>query len=111
MSILTIDHCLRAPLPLMISAVESTTKTLLKREDAGRFSLYVFAIIVGCVAAVLIGCGIWSMYNGDPEGDVYLDIPSHQRKYMREVRLRGLNNLAYLARRPDMVIPIDQVDY
>lgn len=93
---------------MMTTAVEST-KTLLKREDASKFSLYVFAIIVGCVATVLIGCGIWTMYNGD-DSEHYQDPSSEQRRYMREVRLRGLNSLAVQARRPDMIIPIEQFD-
>jgi hypothetical protein len=87
------------------------TSALTKRGDSSdRFSLYVFAIIVGCVAFVLIGCGLWAMYNGIDE-EKFQDVTYEQRKYMREVRQRNLNVLAYTARRPDMVIPVEQLHY
>lgn len=85
-----------------------TVNTLAKRGNSSdRFSLYVFAIIVGCVAFVLIGCGIWAMYNGN-EDEKFQDVPYEQRKYMHEVRHRNLNRLAYSAGRPDMIIPIEE---
>ncbi|KAJ5676857.1 uncharacterized protein N7477_002490 [Penicillium maclennaniae] len=87
-----------------------TANTLIKRDNASdRFSLYVFAIIVGCIAIVLIGCGIYTMYNGD--GEVRLqDMPYEQRKYMHEVRQRNLNGLAWTARRPDMIVPVERLN-
>lgn len=85
-----------------------TANTFAKRDNGSdRFSLYVFAIIVGCVAFVLIGCGIWAMYNGIDE-EKFQDVPYEQRKYMREVRHRNLNRLAYTAGRPDMIIPVEE---
>lgn len=95
-----------APTPTIYTAT-----TLLKREaDSSKFSLYVFCIIVGCVAFVLIGSALWSMYYGlDDEN--YIDIPYHQRKYMREVRQRNLNSLAVLAKRPDMIVPVEELNY
>lgn len=86
------------------------TSALIRRGDSSdRFSLYVFAIIVGCVAFVLIGCGLWAMYNGIDEK--FQDLTYEQREYMREVRQRNLNVLAYTARRPDMAIPVEQLHY
>lgn len=88
-----------------------TTSTLLKRSDsASKFSLYVFLIIVGCVAIVLIGFGLWTMYHG-LDGPNYKEIPYEQRKYMREVRQRNINGLAVTARRPDMIVPIEDLNY
>lgn len=88
-----------------------TTISLLKRDGgSGRFSLYVFVIIVGCIAAVLIGSGIYTMYHGLDDENAY-DLPYEQRKYMREVRQRNLNGLAVAANRPDMIIPIEELNY
>lgn len=84
--------------------------TLIKRDNASdRFSLYVFAIIVGCIAFVLIGCGIYTMYNGNDEEGLQ-DVPYEQRKYMHEVRQRNLNGLAWTARRPDMIVPVERLN-
>lgn len=90
----------------------ATTSTLIKRESssASRYSLYVFCIIIGCVVLALIGFSIWSMYHG-LDDDAGQDIPFEQRKYMREVRQRNLNALAYQARRPDMIIPVGELNY
>lgn len=89
-----------------------TTTTLLKRDssNASKFSLYVFCIIVGCVAFVLIGFGIWTMYH-PLDSEHFADVPVHQRKYMREVRQRHLNDLAIMARRPDMIIPLEELGH
>ncbi|KAJ5161706.1 hypothetical protein N7492_007098 [Penicillium capsulatum] len=85
--------------------------TLIKREnDPSKYSLYVFCIIVGCVAFALIGFGIWTMYRG-LEAESSVDIPFSQRKYMREVRQRNLNALAVTAKRPDMIIPVEELNY
>ena len=87
-----------------------TGNTLIKRDNGSdRFSLYVFAIIVGCIAFVLIGCGIYSMYNGNDEEGLK-DAPYEQRKYMHEVRQRNLNGLARTARRPDMIVPVENLN-
>ncbi|KAJ5682599.1 hypothetical protein N7462_005764 [Penicillium macrosclerotiorum] len=84
--------------------------TLLKRDSGStNFSLYVLAIMVGCVALVLIGCGIWTMYHGNDENS-FRDVGYEQRKYMREVRQRNLNVLAVTAKRPDMIIPIEELN-
>lgn len=87
-----------------------TTSPLLKRSSsASQYSLYVFVIIIGCIASVLIGFGIWTMYHGlDDQG---MEIPYEQRKYMREVRQRNLNGLAIMAKRPDMIIPVEELKY
>lgn len=88
------------------------TTALLKRDASSpsNFPLYVFAIIVGCVAVVLIGYGIWTMYHG-LEGETSFDISYDQRKYMREVRQRNINSLAVTAKRPDMIVPIEELNY
>jgi hypothetical protein len=88
------------------------TTALLKRDASSpsNFPLYVFAIIVGCVAIVLIGYGIWTMYHGMENGTSH-DIGFEQRKYMREVRQRNINSLAVTARRPDMIIPVEELNY
>lgn len=87
-----------------------TTTSLFKRDGANQYSLYVFVIIVGCIAFVLIGSGIYQMYHGDDEENAY-DLPYEQRKYMREVRQRNLNGMALACNRPDMVIPIAELNY
>lgn len=88
-----------------------TATSIFKRGDsADRYSLYVFAIIIGCIAIVLIGSGIYTMYNGDEDENAY-DLPFEQKKYMREVRQRNLNTVAAVANRPDMIIPIEELNY
>jgi hypothetical protein len=88
------------------------TTALLKRDASSpsNFPVYVFAIIVGCVAVVLIGYGIWTMYHGLEDG-TFFDISYDQRKYMREVRQRNINSLAVTAKRPDMIVPIEELNY
>ncbi|CAL5866733.1 uncharacterized protein PFLUO_LOCUS943 [Penicillium psychrofluorescens] len=71
------------------------------------FALYVFLIIVGCVVFVLLGFGIWTMYHGIEDNSLP-DMPREQKDYMRQLRQRNLNTLAVQARRPDMIIPIDE---
>jgi hypothetical protein len=88
----------------------ATATSLHKRDGANSYSLYVFVIIVGCIATVLIGSGIYQMYHGDDEENAY-DIPLEQRRYMREVRQRNLNTTALVCNRPDMVIPIAELNY
>jgi hypothetical protein len=70
------------------------------------FALYVFLIIVGCVVFVLLGFGIWTMYHGI-EDNSPPDMSREQKSYMRQLRQRNLNAMAVQARRPDMIIPID----
>ncbi|CEO59330.1 hypothetical protein PEBR_04512 [Penicillium brasilianum] len=88
------------------------TAELLKRDanSPTNYSLYVLAIIVGCVVIVLIGYGIYMMYHGTEDGAFY-DIGYEQRKYMREVRQRNINSLAVTARRPDMIVPVEELNY
>lgn len=88
------------------------TAELLKRDASSpsNYPVYIFAIIAGCVAFVLIGCAIWTMYHG-LEDKKFHDIGYEQRKYMREVRQRNVNSLAVTARRPDMIIPVEQLNY
>ncbi|KAJ5901827.1 hypothetical protein N7495_002355 [Penicillium taxi] len=89
-----------------MAPIMHNTSTLMKRDSSDNFSLYVILIVAGCIAAVLIASGIYSMYHGPDDNNKILDIPSHQRVYMREVRQNTLNRLAYLAGRPDLVTPM-----
>jgi hypothetical protein len=50
------------------------------------------------------------MYHGIESG-TFLDIGYDQRKYMREVRQRNVNSLAVTARRPDMIVPVEELNY
>ena len=95
-----------------MNLVLDTTATLLKRDSdaSSRYSLYVLCIFIGCVVLGLIGFSLWTMYHGLDENNLH-DIQFAQRKYMREVRQRNLNNLAHIARRPDMVIPVEELNY
>ncbi|KAJ5819540.1 hypothetical protein N7474_005131 [Penicillium riverlandense] len=70
------------------------------------FALYVFLIIVGCVVFVLLGFGIWTMYHGIEDNSLP-DMSREQKSYMRQLRQRNLNVMAVQARRPDLIIPID----
>ncbi|KAJ5291944.1 hypothetical protein N7478_001195 [Penicillium angulare] len=96
-----------APIARAVDAMS----TLVKRDSSsGRFSLYVFCIMIGCIVACLIGFSIYTMYHGiDTEESN--DIPFEQRKYMRELRQRNLNGLAVTAKRPDMIVPIEELNY
>lgn len=49
------------------------------------------------------------MYHGIDDSAAK-DVPYEQRKYMRETRQRNLNILAIEARRPDMIIPIEELN-
>lgn len=75
-----------------------------------KYPLYVFLIILGCIVGTLIGFSIYIMYHGiDDSGDAK-DVSYEQKKYMRETRQRNLNRLAIEARRPDMIIPIEELN-
>ncbi|KAJ5615285.1 hypothetical protein N7537_000399 [Penicillium hordei] len=87
--------------------------SLLKRSglsNPDKYSLYIFLIIAGCIVGGLIGFSIYTMYHGLDETGYVKDVPYEQRKYMRETRQRYLNMLALEARRPDMIVPIREVD-
>lgn len=71
-------------------------------SNSAQYSLYIFLILVGCVAFIFIGLGIWSMYHPlDRDRVKYGEVSDDQRAYWRAVRLRELNRLAFEARRPD----------
>ncbi|KAB8254782.1 hypothetical protein BDV32DRAFT_10346 [Aspergillus pseudonomiae] len=63
------------------------------------YEAIVVIVLLGCVAAVLIGYSIHSLStNGFQDDEPKLDISYEQRKYMREHRLRNLHWLAREAR-------------
>lgn len=77
-------------------------------EDSSKYSLYIFLILVGCVAFIFIGLGLWTMYyplENDLRG--IADIPAEQRAYWRKVRVQNFNGLAIEARNPGFIIPAD----
>ncbi|KAJ5207993.1 hypothetical protein N7449_002372 [Penicillium cf. viridicatum] len=87
--------------------------SLLKRSSMSnpdKYPLYIFLIIAGCILGGLIGFSIYTMYHGLDDSDKMKDVSNEQRKYMRETRQRYLNMLALEARRPDMIVPIREVN-
>ncbi|QQK41867.1 hypothetical protein Pdw03_4721 [Penicillium digitatum] len=87
--------------------------SLLKRSNLGnpdKYPLYIFLIIAGCIVGGLIGFSVYTMYHGLDDSGNTNDVPYEQRKYMRETRQRYLNILAVESRRPDMIIPIREVN-
>lgn len=50
------------------------------------------------------------MFHGLDDSENMKDVSHEQRSYMRETRQRYLNMLAREAGRPDMIIPIRQMD-
>ncbi|KAJ5184362.1 hypothetical protein N7491_007770 [Penicillium cf. griseofulvum] len=109
-------------MPIIQRTLESTiTQTstmndatsLLKRSSMSnpdKYPLYIFLIIAGCIVGGLIGFSIYTMYHGLDDSDTFKDTSPEQRRYMREVRQQNLNRLAVEARRPDMIIPIRELD-
>lgn len=89
------------------------TATVLARRSSmanpDKYPLYVFLIILGSIVGTLIGFSIYIMYHGIDDSAAK-DVPYEQRKYMRETRQRNLNILAIEARRPDMIIPIEELN-
>lgn len=75
-------------------------------DQSSKYSLYVFLTLVGCVAFLFIGMGIWQMYHPIDRDAAYSDAPYEQRTYMRQVRQRNFNGMAIAARRPDLIIPV-----
>lgn len=62
-------------------------------------SLIVFLIILGCAAAIGLGWGFYSLYNGrhDQSGQHDVALPTTEQSqavYMREVRLRNQDVIA-----------------
>lgn len=102
-------------IPLTMETTISIDKatSLLKRSSMSnpdKYPLYVFLIILGCIVGSLIGFSIYIMYHGLDDSAHMKDVPYEQRKYMRETRQRNLNSLAVEARRPDMIIPIEELN-
>lgn len=87
-----------------------TLHAFAKRDGSGRYSLYVLCIILGCVVACLIGVSLYKIYNGN-DTEPGFDVPYEQRRYMREVHQRNLNHMAITARRPDMIVPVKELNY
>lgn len=100
-------------IPTMKSSLPmTTTATMLKRSSMSnpdKYPLYVFLIIIGCIVGGLIGFSIYTMYHGIDDSKNFKDVPYEQRKYMRDLRQRNQNALAVEARRPDMIVPVEEV--
>jgi hypothetical protein len=59
----------------------------------------VLLVIIGCIAAVLIGYSVHSLFtNGFHADEKVKDMSYEQKQYMRELRLTNLNWLAREAR-------------
>ncbi|KAJ5753097.1 hypothetical protein N7520_010014 [Penicillium odoratum] len=87
-----------------------TISTFAKRDGTTHYSLYIVCIMLGCILCCLIGFAGYSMYHGSDETPA-VEVPYEQRKYMREVHQRNLNRMAITARRPDMIIPVEELNY
>lgn len=61
----------------------------------------VFLIILGCIAVVFIGYGLYSLVHGTQD-DTYPSPSPEQAAYMRELRMRNLMAMKYEARRSDV---------
>jgi hypothetical protein len=79
-------------------------------SNPDKYPLYIFLIIAGCIVGGLIGFSVYTMYHGLDDSAHFKDASHEQRKYMREVRQRNLNGLAVEARRPDMIVPIRDLE-
>ncbi|CAI7632459.1 unnamed protein product [Penicillium viridicatum] len=113
---------LQTTMPTIPPTIETTiTQTstmdhaasLLKRSSMSnpdKYPLYIFLIIAGCIVGGLIGFSVYTMFHGLDDSNKMKDVPHEQRNYMRETRQRYLNMLAREAGRPDMIIPIREVD-
>ncbi|KAJ5592642.1 hypothetical protein N7537_009546 [Penicillium hordei] len=108
-------------MPAMLPTIGATTKSstinnatrLLKRSSMSnpdKYPLYIFLIIAGCIVTGLIGFSVYSMWHDVSDLDKFKDMSQEQRKYMRMVRERNLNMLAVEARRPDMIVPIGELN-
>ncbi|KAJ5500786.1 hypothetical protein N7453_009837 [Penicillium expansum] len=86
--------------------------SLFKRSGVNpdQYALYIFLILAGCIVGGLIGFSIYTMYHGLDDTEYMKDVSYEQRKYMREARQRYLNMLAVEARRPDMIVPIEELN-
>ncbi|KAF9247770.1 hypothetical protein DTO013E5_3272 [Penicillium roqueforti] len=94
------------------STIDSAT-SLLKRSSMSnpdKYPLYIFLILAGCIVGGVIGFSIYSMYYGLDDSGTFKDVGYEQRKYMRETRQRTMNMLAVEARRPDMIVPVGELD-
>lgn len=113
---------LQTTMPAIPPTIETTTTqtsimdnaaSLLKRSSMSnpdKYPLYIFLIIAGCIVGGLIGFSIYTMFHGLDDSENMKDVSHEQRSYMRETRQRYLNMLAREAGRPDMIIPIRQMD-
>ena len=75
-------------------------------DNSSKYSLYIFLILVGCVAIIFVGLGIWSVYHPLDNERKLFEASDEQRSYWRKVRMQNLNALAVEARRSEFIIPI-----
>ncbi|KAJ5834147.1 hypothetical protein N7447_000173 [Penicillium robsamsonii] len=107
----TIPHTLESTItqtPTMHDATSLLKRSSMSNPD--KYPLYIFLIIAGCVVGGLIGFSIYTMFYDLEDSQKVKDPSNEQRKYFREVRQRNLNMLAIEARRPDMIVPIRELD-
>ncbi|KAJ6109132.1 hypothetical protein N7486_001366 [Penicillium sp. IBT 16267x] len=96
--------------PAMQTQTLHTLSTFAKRAASQSYSLYILAIMAGCIVFCLIGFSLYGMYTGLKEEPSF-DIPYEQRKYMREVHQRNVNAMAVAAKRPDLIVPVEELNY
>lgn len=87
-----------------------TLSTFAKRGTSNNYSLYVLAIMGGCIVFCLIGFSLYGMYSGLKLEQPTYEIPYEQRKYMREVHQRNVNGMAVAAKRPDLIVPVEELN-
>ncbi|KAJ5658750.1 uncharacterized protein N7484_002399 [Penicillium longicatenatum] len=85
--------------------------TFAKRDTSNHYSLYVLAIMAGCIVFCLIGFSVYGMYSGLKLEEPAFEVPYEQRKYMREVHQRNVNSMAIVAKRPDLIVPVEELNY
>ncbi|KAJ5553635.1 hypothetical protein N7494_003013 [Penicillium frequentans] len=96
--------------PVMHTQALHTLSTFAKRDTSNNYSLYIIAIMAGCIVSCLIGFSIYGMYSGLQLEQPSYEIGYDQRKYMREVHQRNVNGMAVAAKRPDLIIPVEDLN-
>ena len=85
---------LNRPAKLTLAHPPRTKMTHLSHE------VIVLLIIIGCIAFVFIGYGVYALATGlEHESDGYRNPSNEQAQYMREVRGRNLGVMAFESRR------------
>lgn len=96
--------------PVMHTQALHTLSTFAKRDTSNHYTLYVLAIMAGCIVFCLIGFSLYGMYSGLKLEQPAYEIGYDQRKYMREVHQRNVNGMAVAAKRPDLIVPVEELN-